>query len=161
MILIAVFLFFAYLSSPVLWSCVRIFQYYELAPFRYLGTHWCFLIFQCFMSECYRWIYCVCIRSVLFLFLFFLLFSLLIKNRVLAGSESKYYSCLLLAWVCSDADYAHYWAIMPIKGNPGYLENCQLKLWAKIFGAMPLVWRKEVGHIADCFLACPYGQAAT
>lgn len=50
---------------------------------------------------------------------FFLLFSLLIKNKVLAGSESKYYRCLLLAWVPTDADYAHYWAVMPIKGNPG------------------------------------------
>lgn len=63
-----------------------------------------------------------------FCLLFFLLFSLLIKNRVLAGSESEYYNCLLLAWVCGGAHHAHYWAIMPIKGSPGYLENCQLRL---------------------------------
>lgn len=61
-------------------------------------------------------------------------FSLLIKTRVLAGSESKYYCCLLLAWVSSDADYAHYWAIMPIKGNPGSWKiaslDCEPEFWS-------------------------------
>lgn len=41
-----VFLFFAYLISPVPWSYVRIFQDCELASFRYLGTYWCLLIFK-------------------------------------------------------------------------------------------------------------------